>query len=99
MTIKRFATIMGAALLAVSSLAAPAQAATGHYSCDTGNVLDEPTAPGSLHVNGEPCYGAPSGGIDAIVIIKSGQGTGTYLCDLVLTYPRGNLGGFYCQRV
>ncbi|MFI6497835.1 hypothetical protein [Nonomuraea typhae] len=97
MTIKRSAAIVGAALLATSTLAAPAQAIPQlAYSCDDGVVRP---AYGSLHVGGNACSGSLTGVVsNAQVTLESGPDAGTYFCGFVIvaTYG-GGISAYYCR--
>lgn len=89
---KRFATALGAALLAVPLIAAPAHAA-GFYSCTGGSIQPSGSA---YYVGGYNCGG--QGISDVTVRLRGGPAAGSYTCQTVLYFPMtGNLGGFTCH--
>ncbi|MFI6497837.1 hypothetical protein [Nonomuraea typhae] len=98
MTIKRFAIIVGAALLATSTLAAPARASSAlAYICDSGGVRDD--GYGALTLHGGPCLGPWFGASNAEVLLKSGPDAGTYFCKGIGAFgPQTYVLGLTCHR-
>lgn len=99
MTIKRFATIVGAALLATSTLAAPAQALPPpSFTCEGGAAPED--GYGALRVHGVPCSGPWTGAANAEVTLESGPDTGTYFCKFVFFFTlRNSVLGATCHRL
>ncbi|NRQ38498.1 hypothetical protein HII36_42730 [Nonomuraea sp. NN258] len=97
MTIQRLATIVGAALLALLTPAAPAHAdgrsADGRYDCGRGHLVDYGDY---YNLSGWNCLG--SGSSQVTVRIFFGDAQGTHFCESVFSWPgRQNLAGGRCS--
>ncbi|WP_157245392.1 hypothetical protein [Nonomuraea typhae] len=98
MTVKCFATIVGAVLLATSTLAAPAQAlASPAVTCERGGVADD--GYGVLRLAGSPCSGLPGRVSSVEVLLKSGPDAGTYFCNFVFVSMYNAVIGLGCRRL
>lgn len=91
---RRMATLLGAALLAVPLMAAPAHAGGGYF-CANGTRTPDPTGAGySLH--GRLCGGSGVGDVD--VYLHAGSAAGSYRCQTALFFVQtGNLLGVRCR--
>ncbi|MEV0347642.1 hypothetical protein AB0H88_17900 [Nonomuraea sp. NPDC050680] len=90
MPLKRLAATVGAALLAVAMIAAPARA-DGSHECFSGARTPNGD---SYKLNGWTCSG--SGYYQVIVVIRFGAAQGTYYCPSVFSW-NGDLTGDYCR--
>ncbi|MFI6498133.1 hypothetical protein [Nonomuraea typhae] len=79
---RRMATMLGAALLVVPLMSAPAQAA-GFYDCKNGVRAPDPSGQGYT-VGGRFCAG--SGFFDVDIWIKEGPAAGAYRCDSAIFF-------------
>ncbi|MFE0154380.1 hypothetical protein ACFWY5_45060 [Nonomuraea sp. NPDC059007] len=97
--VKRFATILGAMLLATSTLAVPAQALPPPtFTCESGGVREDGF--GALRVHGSTCGGIWTGAADAEVVLKSGPDAGKYFCEFVFFFTTSSgVLGMTCHRL
>ncbi|NRQ32209.1 hypothetical protein HII36_10225 [Nonomuraea sp. NN258] len=92
MTIKRFATVLGAAVLACATLAAPARA-DGSHECFSGARTPDGD---HLKLSGWGCAG--SGYYQVTVLIRVGDAKGVYSCMSVFSW-HGDLVGDWCRQI
>ncbi|MFI6299943.1 hypothetical protein ACIBEJ_50710 [Nonomuraea sp. NPDC050790] len=94
MLLRRVATLLGTALLAVPLMAAPAYAG-GVYDCANGDRTPDPTGAG-YYLGGRLCGGSGIGDVD--VHIKAGPAAGHYRCETAFFFVlTGNLAGVRCR--
>ncbi|WP_157248248.1 hypothetical protein [Nonomuraea typhae] len=91
---RRMATMLGAALLVVPLMSAPAQAA-GFYDCRNGSRVPDPSGQGYA-LGGRICGG--SGIFDVDVWIKEGSAAGVYRCGSAIFFlATTNLAAVRCR--